>query len=1062
MKNLSEKDTPSQLIALIEGLYILTGEKPSSWDAMQKTMSKTKTDAMLGFDITQISDLMIYDSRILFEEGKQLSAAKQQELENSASIIIEWMTAIFAYFDEIKKALGMPHELEQKKQKLYNEMVQTNKLRKDFESAKAEHTRVSKMRTSLENRCLYLSDLEQQFTSTTSDWHGIKEWKESLQKILNAEKTLIGDCVYSAGIITYLGPFSAFTRERIKKEFIAIIQSMSISLRDNPTISGILCDELTLADLSGKNLLRQEQCIENSFIMNYSSSTPLVIDPENAAIKWLSGKVNIKLSTLHYTEEIQKELTSGHDILINELPEIMPQELYCLADLPKQRTGPSQIMFCGKPTEVPASFSVVFRTEHSNPQFPDNIFSSLSIINFGLDMGGIQDTLILEYGITSGQSEFIDYVLQKEEPLFKDKLETEKQMVHMMNLIDIKKIEMDDQQKICTKLYDTKMHVQDLRKRVNDKRNEQKKEAKEKLAIINNFIKRAASIYAITRSLPSINPTYLIHFDFFKDLFLQTVKSQQETGSHFQTQQQMNIGQMKEHFNKLIDPMTISVMSGIARVMFAADFRLFAYFVAANIAAEIEQISQDEFHIFMYWTNNLINLTSATERKLSGNLEKSQPNPIKLPNKITSITDKSWNLLWYIESVINPSTYKGICEDIYKHMSEWQLWMTSKDPMTTSLPGAVWQAKLTNKPLTKCMLLKLINPQKFIDTIEYIINNVFKPEVAAKFKPIINIPDIFQKEVKSNRPLLIVKDEGEDPTGTILKLSTDPEKLLIKTYSTETLVEIEELLNSIKKQNTDKKEYLFLRDIKPPLAKVIVEIIRQLSAMPLDLDYVANDRLRLIISCSTCRLPRYLLTHSSRIALQPPKTMKTKILQDLNQFQQIEASAGPASKEKFTPQFRRLTLSLSILHAMLEKRNIFGSSAWSKPYKITRGEVETAGKLAMWMLDTYENKKPQSEPEGIIEPTPWEPVRRLMDDIVFGGAINEESDKKMLSCLIDMFVCEDAAGGNYSFAEDGIFGIPVKNTYPEIIEHYTTGIPTSSDDYAICMFLFFYIIPSIY
>ncbi len=728
-------------------------------------------------------------------------------------------------------------------------------------------------------------------------------------------------------------------------------------------------------------------------------------------------------------------------MLLEVVKETVDRDILQLLELPRKRQALLKIKYTDKPTDLHANFTMYLRTDYSNPVFADDICAVSTVINFCLPPEALQDLFKLEYGSVAGSSDFPDLVLRREDPLKKECRERKAQLLAQMNQIVLTRIDEEDQRTLKDKMHDTMKNIVELKRRVIEHLSDTSKENAERLAAVGPLSVRLATIYKCVSTLTNLNPTYLFSYDFIKDQFYASIHALPELTS---SQQQSSASQLKEVLNKLSTNTTQRIVTALERAMFHTDFLLFLFYFSSNIAIESGDISLEEWMVFLYGGDY------APAKELAN--KASSPMPSRIPEKL-------WAALGYLEKAV-PAVYAGATQDIQMHYPEWELWISGKTPQLSPIPGEM-QKKVT-KPVQKLILMRLICPEKLLDCREWFISGVLGEFYTQIKHP--SITELFMKETKINRPLLIIKDEGEDPTSQIAKLGGEEGKVSIYTLNGETDAEIRKLIVDCSKKMSEKSEFpwVYVRDIQtlPEFGLFIAERIKELSVPGLD----QNEKFRLILSCNSCRLPRVVLTHSIRLTMQPRKLMKQKVARDLTMFQQQETAAlsVAANKEKYTPQYRRLMLSMSILHVVLEKRNTFGAHAWTLPYSVNQEGIEMAGRLVLYVLDTFKEQQQQHQlsttgataaAAGQTSPRPlpvmpWEATRKVLEEICLGGRLVEEYDSRTLGSLIDMYISEDVTNGNYAFQESSPYRIPAQGTFPELSKFVET-LP-QTDDYEIC------------
>ena len=75
-------------------------------------------------------------------------------------------------------------------------------------------------------------------------------------------------------------------------------------------------------------------------------------------------------------------------------------------------------------------------------------------------------------------------------------------------------------------------------------------------------------------------------------------------------------------------------------------------------------------------------------------------------------------------------------------------------------------------------------------------------------------------------------------------------------------------------------------------------------------------------------------------------------------------------------------------------------------------------------------------------------MKKVVGEICFGGRLLEDYDIRTMNCIIDMYLNEDVATGNYAFKENSAYRIPAQGTFAELLKH-VEGFP-ETDDYELC------------
>ena len=159
--------------------------------------------------------------------------------------------------------------------------------------------------------------------------------------------------------------------------------------------------------------------------------------------------------------------------------------------------------------------------------------------------------------------------------------------------------------------------------------------------------------------------------------------------------------------------------------------------------------------------------------------------------------------------------------------------------------------------------------------------------------------------------------------------------------------------------------------------------------------------------------------------------------------------AAPHKKEKFTPQYRKLFVGLSLLHAVIEKQNIFGSKVWTVPFELNEGIIEIAAGILRHSLNFF-NDPPQGAggAQNKILEFPWPELQRFFGDICLGGHLMEISDSNILVPLAAMYINEDIGKGNFNIKDTAIYKLTNRETFEDLLNE--VGALPNIEDYNLC------------
>jgi len=1024
-------DPTPAILGIVETAWTLLGEKKGSWDFMQKSMNKAKSDSLFNFDINSSGESNILQAKVLFEDTKEMLKQEKEKLDIVAEVLYQWESAIFSIYDETRRILATNKDLEEKKNELYNCLTLLKKQQRKYERLKIERDNFTKYRNTLEAKGSLLNELHELLMTETEYWKGLKEWEVTLEAIIKRQEVLIGDALFTAGILTYFGPFSWRSRERIKKQWVDILQSAKVKVGIYPKVGLLLGTDKQLADLHEQQLLVDDTSIENAFIKSRSCKWTLIIDPEGAASRWLGGRGGLKDSNKYFHEELLKSMGKPKHLVIHLSNERLPVDVLKLLELPIERKKNLRINFnsehikiekqydSNKPDpntiEVNSKFSFTIRIGHSKPVFPDYIYELVNVINFSLSPKALEDNFMIEYGTYAASGDFIEAILKKKNPIEWDKEREEDTLLIKVKELELTKIDQEDQRKLKDLIGDTMRKCTELRRRISETIEEKMKGINEKIQAAEGLVSKVSVIYRSITRLTNMKANYLFTYQFVKDIFAKQLKDNTEIIS----EAQMNMSQLKERLGNISEYLISDVMVALKQVMFKRDYLKFTLYLAAKLSIKDKAFTKEEWKILLYGENY-------QPKKPFVNIAKNS-----LPQKITR---GAWNVLGYLEEML-PDFYKGISQDIIKNKNNWETWAKDLSPHTAPLPELIESLK----PLQILLLIRLICTEKVMTALEWSAKAV----IGSIKKEPLKLQEIFKKETKIDKPLLILVDKEEDPTVEVMKLVHKEVKFESWALTRELESTIKRTLEECKRGFDREEQWFYIKDIDmiPGFGKYLVERLKEITRATEDDHSISdfNDKwFRLILTCHPCRLPRELLLNSVRVALGSPVTMKQMIIRDLNNSQQQEEKMlkVATNKDRYTIPYRRLILSFSILHATLNRRNRFGGAGWSKPFEVNEKDLELEAIASLNLVNNFK------------EDIPWKGMQEVITNVWLGGRIEDSYDKMILDQFVTEYFNEELTKGNYTFNEESFYRIPSQSLFDGMAK-YIESQP-NEEAYVLC------------
>lgn len=137
-------------------------------------------------------------------------------------------------------------------------------------------------------------------------------------------------------------------------------------------------------------------------------------------------------------------------------------------------------------------------------------------------------------------------------------------------------------------------------------------------------------------------------------------------------------------------------------------------------------------------------------------------------------------------------------------------------------------------------------------------------------------------------------------------------------------------------------------------------------------------------------IPVNILRQSRIIMNEPPPGIKANLMDSLRTIPNARVSHGPAEKA-------RLYFLLAWFHAVVQERLRYAPLGWSKRYDFNDSDMSAAfGTIDIW-LSSVAKGRANIDPAAI----PWDAVKTLIKQSVYGGRVDSDFDQKVLDTFVD-------------------------------------------------------------
>eukprot|EP00965_Chrysotila_dentata_P068991 2279687-Pleurochrysis_carterae.AAC.1 len=185
------------------------------------------------------------------------------------------------------------------------------------------------------------------------------------------------------------------------KKFYGDCRDKGVPVTEGLRVSTFLVDQGTIGDWTLEGLPTDELSIQNGIMVTRSQKWPLMIDPQSQGLGWIKsreGKNSLKITNLlekRFRNVLEDAMAFGNPLMIENVIEDIDPVLDPVFNKEIQRKGRSLIIqLSDKECEYSEAFSLFLCSKLANPHFTPELFAQLTVINFTVTMGGLEQQLL--------------------------------------------------------------------------------------------------------------------------------------------------------------------------------------------------------------------------------------------------------------------------------------------------------------------------------------------------------------------------------------------------------------------------------------------------------------------------------------------------------------------------------------------------------------------------------------------------------------------------------------------------------------------------------------------
>ncbi|XP_066487525.1 dynein axonemal heavy chain 11 [Tiliqua scincoides] len=945
--------------------------KDRSWKAARLFMGKVDEflQALINYDKEHIPEncLKVVKEHYLKDAGFNPSLVRTKSF--AAAGLCAWVINIVKFYEVYcdvepkRQALAQANtelaaateKLEAIRKKLGELDLNLCKLTTSFEKATAEKVRCQEdvCRT---NKTIELANrLVKGLESEKVRWtHSVKSFEAQ-------EITVCGDVLLTAAFVSYVGSFTKLYRqELVERMWLPFLKSQKvpIPISEDLDLVAMLTDDAMIAAWNNEGLPGDRMSTENAAILTNCERWPLLIDPQLQGIKWIKNKYGTDLKIIHLgqkglLETIERALACGDIILIENLDETVDPVLDPLLGRHTVKKG-KYIKIEDKECEFHKSFRLILHTKLANPHYKPELQAQTTLINFTVTKDGLEDQLLAKaVSIERPDLEAVKSLLTKQQNDFKIQLKLlEDDLLFRLSAAEGSFL---GDTELVEKLESTKSTAAEIELKVAEAK-ENEVNINEARELYRPAAARASLLYFVIHDLSKINPIYQFSLKAFSTVFHKAIERAEASED------------IQERISNLTEAITYFTFLYVSQGLFEKDKLIFLGQTTFQILLRNKEKELAELNFLLRFT-----------------VEHTYKSPVDF------LTMQSWSA---IRAIALMDEFRGLDRDIEGSAKRWKKWVDSECPEKEKLPQE-WKNKTS---FQKLIILRALRPDRMI----YALRNFIEEKLGSRYVDGTRT-DLAKSYEESSpaTPIFFILSPGVDPLkdvetlGKKLGFTIDSGKFHNISLGQGQEIVAEEVLEKAAKQG----HWVILQNIH-----LVVKWLGTLEKLLEKLSKGSHSDYRVFMSAEPAPtpeehiLPQGILENSIKIINEPPTGMLANLHAALYNFDQDTLEL--CSKEQ---EFKSIFFSLCFFHTCIAGRLKFGPQGWNRRYPFNVGDLTICVNVLYNYLEA--NTK-----------VPWEDLRYLFGEIMYGGHITDDWDRRLCLTYLEEFMNPSLLEGDFTLA----------------------------------------------
>ena len=337
--------------------------------------------------------------------------------------------------------------------------------------------------------------------------------------------------------------------------------------------------------------------------------------------------------------------------------------------------------------------------------------------------------------------------------------------------------------------------------------------------------------------------------------------------------------------------------------------------------------------------------------------------------------------------------WADLIEDIKNNEKHWKAWYDLECPEEIALPCG-YSEKTNNDKFKALLICRIFRPDRVINAIKRFIIERMKNDFYVKSPP-IDYKKIHRQSTEKT-PIVFILSPGADPQAEVQRLIEELGIGMSKFYFLSLGQGMEDSAKTYIERGAIRGHWVMLQN-----CHLLASWLKSLEAIIENIQKPDKGFRLWLTTMPTDRFPLGILQKSLKVVTEPPDGLGANVRQNFSKMSDEIFAGCPVN------EFKQLVYVLSFFHATIQERKKYGKIGWNVKYDFNDGDFRISWRL----IHLYLNKATETKDENL----PWETLRYLIGDAMYGGRVTDDWDRRVLNTYLEEFLGEFIFDQNQKF-----------------------------------------------